>query len=193
MRQTRRADADLPEGFAYEADFLSLSEESELLARFESLDFQPFDYHGYIAKRKVAVYGWQYNYGTNKTSAAPPMPEFLFPIRHRAAGFAGVPDDALVQSVINQYPRGAPMGWHRDVPQFELIVGVSLGAGCRMRLKPYKAEGAIISVILEPRSIYRMNGAARWRYQHSIPAVEELRYSVTFRTLRATSKGKSAA
>jgi alkylated DNA repair dioxygenase AlkB len=183
----------LPEGFVYEPDFLSFAEESELLRQFEKLEFHPFDYHGYIAKRNVVVYGWRYDYGTHKTSPVSALPDSLRSIRERASGFADVAQDTLVQATINQYPPGAPIGWHRDVPQFEVIVGVSLGASCRMRLKPYKAEGKIVSLMLEPRSIYRISGVARWRYQHSIPAVEALRYSITFRTLRVSSKEKKAA
>jgi len=194
MARSRSAPNDsLPDGFVYQPDFLSLAEESELLRQFEMLEFHPFDYHGYIAKRNVVVYGWRYDYGTHKTSPVSALPDFLRAIRERAGQFAGVAPDAVVQATINQYPPGAPIGWHRDVPQFEVIVGVSLAESCRMRLKPYKAEGKIISVILEPRSIYRICGVARWRYQHSIPAVEALRYSIAFRTLRVSSKEKNAA
>ncbi len=191
-RRRSPANVSLPEGFLYQPDFLTGAEESALLRQLEGLEFHPFDYHGYTAKRNVVVYGWKYDYGTHKASATAPIPEFLLALRDRAADFGGVPAGALVQSVINQYPPGAPIGWHRDLPQFEVILGVSLGTSCRMRLKPYKAEGAIISVMLEPRSIYRLSGAARWRYQHSIPAVEALRYSITFRTLRVSSKEKAA-
>jgi alkylated DNA repair dioxygenase AlkB len=112
------------------------------------------------------------------------LPEFLLPLRDRSAAFADFPPDSLVEAVITEYPPGAPIGWHRDVPQFEVIIGISLAAPCRMRLKPYRAEGKLVSVILEPRSLYIMSGPARWKFQHSIPAVEALRYSITFRTLR---------
>jgi alkylated DNA repair dioxygenase AlkB len=157
------------------------------------LAFEPFDFHGYIAKRRIVEYGWEYDFGTRKANTAPEIPEFLVPIRARAAAFAEVRPDSLVEAVITEYPPGAPIGWHRDVPQFELIAGISLGATCRMRFKPYKAQGSLISVVLEPRSIYRISGVARWRYQHSIPAVEALRYSITFRTLRVGPKEKNAA
>ena len=187
------ANATLPDGFAYQPEFLTASEEAELVRRFEDVEFHPFDYHGYTAKRNVAVYGSKYDYGTRMTSPAAPMPDFLFLFRERAATFGGVPADALVQAVINQYPPGAPIGWHRDLPQFEVIIGISLGASCRMRLKPYKGEGAIVSIILEARSIYRISGVARWRYQHSIPPVEGLRYSITFRTRRASAREKKPA
>jgi len=100
--------------------------------------------------------------------------------------FAEVPSENLVEVIITEYPAGAPIGWHRDAPQFELIVGVSLAGSCRLRLKPING-GKISSVILEPGSAYVMRGTARWSYQHSIAPVKELRYSITFRTLRERS------
>lgn len=96
-------------------------------------------------------------------------------------------------AVITEYPPGAPIGWHRDVPQFEIIIGISLASSSRMRFKPYRAEGKIARVILEPRSIYLMRGTARWKFQHSIPPVEKLRYSITFRSLRRKSSSKEVA
>ena len=89
---------------------------------------------------------------------------------------------------MTEYPPGAPIGWHRDAPQFEIVIGVSLAGACRMRLKPWKGEGKIIYLVLEPRSIYVIQGKARWHYQHSIPPVEETRYSITFRTMRQSKK-----
>ncbi len=184
---------DLPEGFFYKPDFLSLDEETGLLQKFARLEFRPFDFHGYIARRRVIEYGWEYDFGTRQTSTAPEIPDFLLAIRDRAARFAETAAASLVEAVITEYSPGAPIGWHRDVPQFEMILGISLASACRMRLKPYKRTGAIVSTVLEPRSIYRMSGPARWAYQHSIPAVKTLRYSITFRTLRLNTKGKHAA
>ena len=184
--------AELPEGFSYQSGFLTHEEQDELIRTIQSLSFEPFDFHGYIAMRRIIEYGYSYDFGARQTSAAPAIPDFLIPLRDKAAAFAGVPPDALVEAVVIEYPPGAPIGWHRDVPQFEVIIGISLASACRMRFKPYKAEGKIASVILEPGSIYVMRGPARWTYQHSIPAVEKLRYSVTFRTLRE-SKGKRRA
>lgn len=193
VRKRSEVTPSLPDGFDYQPDFLAPAQQSDLLRIFPDLDFRPFDFHGYIAKRRIVEYGWEYDFGTRQASSAPDIPEFLLPIRDRAAAFAGLPSEAFVEAVITEYPPGAPIGWHRDVPQFEVIVGISLGASCRMRLKPHNAEGSIVSIVLEPRSIYRLSGVARWRYQHSIPAVEALRYSITFRTLRVRSKEKSAA
>jgi alkylated DNA repair dioxygenase AlkB len=178
------AGAELPEGFSYQPNFLTESEETELLHTFSSLPFAPFDFHGYVAKRRIVEYGWEYDFTTREASTAPAIPEFLFSVRQRAAGFADVSPEQLVEAVVTEYPAGAPIGWHRDVPKFDKVIGISLGSSCRMRFKPYKAAGQITSIVLEPRSIYVLQGSARWRYQHSIPAVKALRYSVTFRTLR---------
>jgi alkylated DNA repair dioxygenase AlkB len=185
--------SELPEGFLYRPEFLSEREETELLRAIQALEFQTFDYHGYKARRRIVAYGWEYDFGTRKTSSAKPIPDFLHGVRERAAVLAGVDPDALVQAVITEYPPGAPIGWHRDVPQFDVIAGVSLASSCRMRLKPYRGQGKLVSLVLEPRSAYVMRGPARWRYQHSIPPVERLRYSITFRTLRVKSSKREAA
>jgi alkylated DNA repair dioxygenase AlkB len=176
--------AELPEGFRYTPSFLAESEESGLLAIFSQLDFHPFEFQGYTAKRRIVEYGWEYDFTSRAASTTRPLPTFLLPLRDRAAAFANLPPDSLAEAVVTEYPPGAPIGWHRDVPQFEEVLGISLAAPCRMRFKPYRAEGKLVSVILEPRSIYIMSGPARWKFQHSIPALEALRYSITFRTLR---------
>jgi alkylated DNA repair dioxygenase AlkB len=116
----------------------------------------------------------------------------LHSIRERAAAFAGVKAEEIVQAMITEYSTGTPIGWHRDRPQFGTIVGISLVSACRMRLKPYKGDGKIVSLILEPRSIYAMQGTARWNFVHSIPAVEKLRYSITFRTLAKKDAQRAA-
>jgi alkylated DNA repair dioxygenase AlkB len=191
---TRRASRaeELPEGFRYRAEFLTEAEERELLDEIARLEFQAFEFHGYTAKRRVVEYGWEYDFGSREASAAPPIPGFLLPLRERAAAFAGLSADSLVEAVVTEYPSGAPIGWHRDVPQFETIVGISLGSAGRMRFKPYRAEGKLVSAILEPRSIYVLAGPARWRFQHSMPAVEAIRYSITFRTLREKRRREAA-
>lgn len=182
-----------PEGFLYREEFLSKGEEAELLRIFGGLEFAAYDYHGYLAKRRIARYGVNYDINTQKLSeSVQPVPDFLLGVRERAAELAGVAADELAQAMVSEYSVGAPIGWHRDAPQFGVIVGISLGSTCRMRLKPYEGKGKILSLRLEPRSIYVMRGAARSRWQHSIPAVEEMRYSITFRTLRSKSKRGNA-
>jgi alkylated DNA repair dioxygenase AlkB len=176
-----------PEGFVYQPDFLAPEEQEQLLRTIRQLDFHPFDFHGYLAKRRIVEYGYAYDFSSRQARGTWAIPDFLHPLRDRAAAFAQVAPDEIVEAVVTEYPAGAPIGWHRDVPQFGTIIGISLASSSRMRLKPYKKEGKVFSVILEPGSIYLMRGPARWQYQHSIPPVKQLRYSITFRTLRGKS------
>ncbi|HZS26757.1 MAG TPA: alpha-ketoglutarate-dependent dioxygenase AlkB [Candidatus Angelobacter sp.] len=177
--------SDLPEGLLYHPDFLTENEETRLIRTFRTLPFDTLDFQGYTARRRVLEFGLEYDFTTRKATPAENFPEFLAPIRERAANFAGLAPDALVEGMVIEYPPGAPIGWHRDAPQFGIVIGISLASESRMRFKPYKAKGKPISLTLERRSIYLMRGPARWRFQHSIPAVKELRYSITFRTLRS--------
>ena len=184
---------ELPEGFLYRPDFLSEAEESDLLGIFQRLNFAVFDFHGFKARRQIVEYGYEYDFGTRQASAAQPIPDFLLPLRERAAAFAKLAAEELAEAIITYYPAGAPIGWHRDVPKFEHIVGISLASCARMRFKPYRTPGKLVSITLEPRSIYAITGAARWKFQHSIPAVAEPRYSITFRTLREKRNREEAA
>jgi alkylated DNA repair dioxygenase AlkB len=192
---------ELPAGFLYRDEFLSEEEEAELLRIFGGLDFAAYDYHGNTAKRRVVRYGVTYDLNTRqRNESALPVPQFLIDVRARAADMADLPADDLVQAMVSEYSVGAPIGWHRDAPQFGTIIGISLGSACRMRLKPYDRGGEapsnknlsnksptkkLLSLQLERRSIYVMKGEARSEWQHSIPPVEALRYSITFRTLRS--------
>lgn len=184
--------SDLPEGLLYEPDFLSRQEEAELLRIFSTLEFRAFDFHGYIARRRVLEFGLEYDFTTRAATPTQNFPEFLVTIRERAAAFARLPVASLVEGMVSEYTPGAPIGWHRDAPQFGTIIGISLASASRMRFKPYKTEGEIAFLTLEPRSIYVMRGPARWSFQHSIPPVKELRYSITFRTLRRDHSNEAA-
>ncbi|HEX3821109.1 MAG TPA: alpha-ketoglutarate-dependent dioxygenase AlkB [Candidatus Sulfotelmatobacter sp.] len=184
---------ELPDGFLYRDGFLSEPEEAELLRIFQGLEFAAYDYHGYLAKRRVARYGVNYDLNTREPNEnVLPIPDFLLGIRARGAEVAEVTAEKLVQAMVSEYSIGTPIGWHRDAPQFGIIIGISLGSTCRMRLKPYQATGKVLSLWLEPRSIYVIKGDARSGWQHSIPAVEQLRYSITFRTLRFRPRRVSA-
>ena len=174
----------LPEGFAYQSDFLSVEDEANLLSFIRDLDFAPFDFHGYQARRRVVQFGWTYDFGTREANVGRQLPDFLVPIRDSAAEFAGMPGPSIVQATVAEYSPGAPIGWHRDVPQFGIVIGISVLGSCRMRFKSIRPEAKIISIDLEPRSVYVLAGTARWGFQHSIPPVKELRYSITFRTRR---------
>ena len=175
-----------PAGFAYQEEIIAYAEGGNLLRNIEALSFQPFDFRGFLAKRHVAWFGWRYDYAGGQLRDSEPIPSFLLPLRARAAAFAGVSPESLQQVLINQYAPGAGIGWHRDKPMFGDVIAVSLAAPCTLRLRREDANGwERASVQVQPRSAYLLRGTVRWDWQHSIPPVEELRYSVTFRTLMA--------
>lgn len=175
----------LPEGFYYRPELITRDEESELVRHIGSLPFKPFDFHGHLANRQVVGFGLRYDYDRREVVEAPAIPDFLLPLRDKVAGFAGRPASEFSQVLINEYRPGAGIGWHRDKPHFELVVGVSLLASCSFRLR--LRNGATWdreTIEVAPRSAYLMDGPARSEWEHSIPPVDQHRYSVTFRTLR---------
>ncbi len=179
------APANLPEGFAYQPGFLSVEEEAELAAWLATLPFQAFLFRGYEGKRRVVSFGWQYDFTRSHLVKADDMPAALADVRARAAAFAGLAADDLQQCLLNEYLPGAPIGWHRDRPVFEKVVGISLLAPCTFRLRRRVGEGFERTALqLAPRSIYAITGEARTGWEHSIPPVKAHRYSITFRNFR---------
>ena len=177
----------LPEGFVYRPELVSRAEEAELIAHFEALPFREFEFHGYYGKRRTVSFGLHYDFGDMKVHESAPIPDFLLPLRDRAAGFAGVDAEALRHALATEYAPGAPIGWHRDRPVFGDVIGVSFASACRFRFRRKRGSGwEREAVTLEPRSAYLLRGPVRTEWEHSIPPAEELRYSVTFRTVRAT-------
>lgn len=184
--------ATLPDGFIYQPNFISEAEERELIREIRELSLAPFKYYRFTGKRRTVSFGWQYEFGAGDITKAPDVPAFLLPLRSRAAKLFNIDADSLVQTSIIEYSTGSPIGWHRDIPQFGIVVGASLGAACRMRFRKYdrgrsknKNRDERLSIELQPRSIYLMSGASRESWQHSIPPVKELRYAIMMRTLRA--------
>ncbi|HYB98148.1 MAG TPA: alpha-ketoglutarate-dependent dioxygenase AlkB [Candidatus Limnocylindrales bacterium] len=177
----------LPSGFHYQADFLSHAEEERLLATLATLPFREAQYKQFTARRRIVSFGGSYDFSSNELIPAGPVPEFLHPLRERIAEWSGIPAQELTHALIAEYQPGTQLGWHRDVPDFEKITGVSLAGACRMRLRPYPPEKGrrdlTIPLDLPPRSAYAMRGVARWGWQHAISPTKELRYSITFRTL----------
>jgi len=178
--------AALPEGLVYDAEFLSESEERELIAAISELDFDEIRMHGQVARRTAKHYGIAYDYDHPAASKpGEPLPDWLQLVRNRVAELAGVRPGELVEALVQHYPPGAPIGWHRDAPRFGLVAGVSLASPARMRFQRGKGEDRqVAEMTLEPGSAYVLAGKARWSWQHSIPPVKEDRYSITFRTLR---------
>ena len=177
----------LPDGLAYREAFVAPDEERELLAAIASLPLAPARYRAYVAKRRTASFGWSYDFAEGRLGPAPPLPSFLLPLRERAAAWAALPAEDFVQGLVTEYSPGTPIGWHRDVPDFGIVAGISLASTCRMRFRPYspgRTRERAFDLELAPRSAYLLRDAIRWGWQHAIPEVSTLRYSVTFRTLR---------
>jgi alkylated DNA repair dioxygenase AlkB len=173
----------LPPGFFHWAEVISASEEAQLLSDIEGLQFEPYVFQGFTAKRRIVVFGKDYDPATRAITEGAPIPEFLLPVRTLVARLAGVPPEEFAEALITEYSPGTPIGWHRDSGPFELVAGVSLNSSCEFKLR--KGEGGEeVALILEPRSAYLMSGEARWEWQHHIPPTKGLRYSITFRTLR---------
>jgi alkylated DNA repair dioxygenase AlkB len=180
--------ASLPAGFCYADDFVSAADERVLLAELERLPFANARYKEWTANRRIVSYGGRYDFSAQELLPEGPVPPFLYDLRAAAASFAGMQAGELTHALIAEYRARTQLGWHRDVPEFESVVGVSLLGPARMRLRryPHVARGGdrAIAVDLAPRSIYSLAGDARWGWQHAISPTPGLRYSITFRSLR---------
>jgi alkylated DNA repair dioxygenase AlkB len=184
---------DVPDGFQYRPEFISEEEEANLVRHISRLEFSTFEMRGVVARRRVAFFGHSYD---AERVASPSVPAFLLPLQARLADWAGVDAGTFEMALINEYSPGAPIGWHRDAPQYAKVAGVSLLSACRMLFRPYRPPAARATqrrqatheVTLARRSAYLMTGEARSGFEHHIPAVKALRYSITFRTLRSRTK-----
>jgi alkylated DNA repair dioxygenase AlkB len=180
----------MPEGFRYAPDVISAAEEARFVRAFADLPFKEFEFHGFLGKRRVVSFGHRYDFNSGALKDAEPMPNFLLPLRERAAAFAGLEPDRLQHALVTEYQPGVSIGWHRDRPHHDDVIGVSLLAPCTFRLRrKHGTSWQRASLRLEPRSIYLMRGPSRDQWEHSIPAVDALRYSITFRSLRDPPAG----
>lgn len=171
-------------GFDYQPDLINRAEEAALVAEIATLDFAPYEFRGVEARRRVFAYGYHNDYRTRRLERSPDIPPFLHSLRSKVAAFAERPSEDFEQALVSEYSVGTPIGWHLDRAHYNTIVGVSLLSPATLRLR--RREGTRwqrASQILEPRSAYILSGSVRHDWQHSIPAVDALRYSVTFRTL----------
>lgn len=175
-----------PDGFELRNGFVTEAEEQLLLEQVSPLPLGEVRMHGVTARRKVIHFGWDYGYESWKIERAGSFPPWVLFLRDRAAAFAGIEPDLFEQLLVASYPAGAGIGWHRDAPMFgSRVVGVSLGASCRMRFRRRNRDaGQTYSVTLPERSAYLLSGPARSEWQHSIPATAEARVSLSFRTVR---------
>ena len=184
--------AAMLEGWRYEDDFLDAQEEQDLLQVVRTLPLQPMRYKDYQARRRGISFGGHYDFDANRLRPSPDLPPALRPLRARVAQRMGVAPEALVHVLVAEYQPGTPLGWHRDVPDFEEVAGVSLMGTGLMQFRPYPPERDAlgrpvphIDLVVEPRSLYVMRGPARWRWQHRVTPVQALRYSITLRTARS--------
>ena len=177
--------SEYPVGFRYAPEFISRREERRLVENLQRLDFKPFEFQGFLGKRRIVSFGWRYDFNGGGLTKTDDMPDFLLLLRERAAGFAHLQPGDLQQVLLTEYQPGAPIGWHKDRSVFGDVVGISLLSACTFRFRRKAAAGwERSSIVLAPRSAYLLHGLARTEWEHSIPPVSELRYSITFRNFR---------
>jgi alkylated DNA repair dioxygenase AlkB len=177
----------VPAGFSYRDDVIKAPEERALVAAIAELPFKPFEFHGYLGNRRVVSFGWRYDYGVRAVQPAAPIPPFLLPLRQRAARFAGLAPESLEHVLVTEYAPGAGIGWHRDKAEFADVLAISLLAPCTLLFR-HKAGAGWERAFrrIAPCSAYLLRGPARSEWEHSIPPLDRLRYSVTFRNLVAS-------
>jgi alkylated DNA repair dioxygenase AlkB len=178
-----------PAGFRYQPDLITPDEERSLLCQVEGLPFRAFQFHGWTGKRRTVSFGWHYDFGERSLQPAEPLPEFLLRLRDAAAAFADLAPEDLVHALVTEYGPDAAIGWHRDKAVFDDVIGISLLSPCRFRFR--RKAGTRwdrVALIAEPRSAYLLRGPSRIEWEHSIPAVDARRYSVTFRSLKQADR-----
>jgi alkylated DNA repair dioxygenase AlkB len=173
------------DGFRYQRDLLNEADEQALISHLRTLPFREFEFHGYTGKRRVVSFGWKYDFSGETLRKTDDIPEFLLPLRTRAAFFAKLEPEEFQHALVTEYGPGAGIGWHRDKAVFGDVVGISLLAPCVLRFRRKdERKWERVNVLTEPRSAYYLTGPARIEWQHSILRVDEMRYSITFRTMR---------
>jgi alkylated DNA repair dioxygenase AlkB len=181
-------------GLSQAGGFVTPCQEQMLIASIDAAELSPFRFHGWLGKRLTASYGWRYDFDDASFAPAEAIPDWLLPLRTKAARFAGLQPGELVQALLIRYDPGAGIGWHRDRPVFEHVLGISLGAPATMRFRRRKPGGFDrVSALLAPRSIYHLTGEARHEWEHSIAAMEVTRWSITFRSLSARGRLRARA
>lgn len=186
----RETAPDITEGFRFRTELIGPAGEDRLLARVRELPFRDFEFHGYTGKRRVVSFGWHYDFTGRRLRKANDIPSYLLVLRETAASFGGMEPEQLQHVLVTEYGDGAGIGWHRDKAVFGEVVGISLLSPCvfRMRRLISKKKWERVNLVLEPRSAYHLSGPARYEWEHSIPQTDCLRYSITFRNVRAETE-----
>lgn len=185
-------DAPLVPGLAFREELIGKDEEQQLVRNIEGVHLSPFKFQGWEGKRLTHTFGWRYDFDDRSFAPADPLPDWLIPLRDKAAVFGGIAPGDFIHALVTRYDPGAGIGWHRDRPQFAKVVGITLAGSATLRFRR-RIDGGFqrTSIELAPRSAYLLSGEAREQWEHGIAAHEALRYSITFRTL--SDKGKAAA
>ena len=185
-------DAPLIAGLGYREELISEREEEALTEHLAAADLSPFRFHGWLGNRKTTSFGWRYDFDDASFSRTEPIPEWLAPLRDKAAAFARLQPEEFVHVLLARYDPGAGIGWHRDRDVFDQVVGISLGTPATLRFRRRKPGGFDrASLDVAPRSAYLLAGEARWEWEHRITPGDQLRFSITFRTL--SEKGRRIA
>jgi alkylated DNA repair dioxygenase AlkB len=185
-------DAPLVPGLAHYEELIGGDEEAELIRAIEGIDLSPFQFQGWTGKRLTRTFGWRYDFDDRSFAPADPLPEWLIPLRDKAAAFGGIDRAEFVHALVTRYDAGAGIGWHRDRPQFGKVVGITLAGAATLRFRQRAGSGfRRVSLELAPRSAYLLSGEVREKWEHSIAAHDQLRYSITFRTL--SERGQAQA
>ena len=181
-------------GLSYAEDLVGPAEEALLIAAIDRAELSPFRFQGWLGKRLTASFGWRYDFDDARFTRGAPLPDWLLPLRDRAAAFAGLPVDAFEHALLIRYDPGAGIGWHRDRPVFEHVVGISLGNAATMRFRRRRPGGFDrLAVPLAPRSVYHLSGEARHAWEHSVAPMDVPRWSITFRSLSDKGRALSPA
>lgn len=181
-----------PPGFSYFPGFISVEEEKELIREIEKTSLHPLIFQGYEAKRKVESFGYDWDFQHRKLSKGKPIPDGFIHLIKKVASHLSLKEENIGEMLLTEYPVGSVINWHRDAPPFDIILGISLNSDCKFRFRPYdKAKQHrknLLAIPLERRSLYKMSGESRTEWEHSIPAVKEIRYSITLRTMKENAK-----
>ena len=192
MTQAELFAEPLLDGLEYRPDFISRDEEAALIAEMNAMDLAPFRFHGWTGNRKTQSFGWRYDFDDASFSPTEPIPDWLTPLRDKAAAFAGVGLDQIAHALLARYDPGAGIGWHKDRSVFDRVVGVSLNSLATLRFRQRTESGFNrFSLPVEPRSAYLLSGEARHEWEHSIVPGETLRFSITFRTMSDLGRAKA--
>jgi alkylated DNA repair dioxygenase AlkB len=174
-----------PPGLRYVGELISHAVEKDLVNHLQELEFKPFEFHGFLGKRRIVSFGWRYDFSGGGLQRTEDIPRFLEPVRSQAAAFAMLKASDLQHVLVTEYQPGAAIGWHKDRSVFGDVIGISLVSPCTFRLRRKAGAGWKRAAIpLAPRSAYLLRGESRVEWEHSIPAVSDLRYSITFRNFR---------